>query len=154
MISKFWKIAIFFFVEHAHGKDIILANQCDDLSALKENNTIYGLEGVFDSDRAPSGWETKYKSHTPNGQMLDSSTVAVHVPHGMGPDHYITTIWIEDNKTGELLGCKKILSKENPKVIFYIQGKVEYIIPYEHCSLHGVWKGDIIDRFEESNFTG
>lgn len=148
MISKVWKFVFFFFVKLAHGKGIAPVDYCDHLTALKANNTIYGLEGVFDSNRAPSGWETKYKSHTPISEMFDTSIVAVHVPHGVSPDHYITTIWIEDGNTGELLGCRSILNDREPQAEFAIQPDIESIICFEHCSLHGVWKGIILHRFE------
>lgn len=148
MISKFWKFALYFLIEHLRGEDVTSINRCADVTLLKENNKIYGLEGVFDSDRAPPKWETKYKSHVPIGQMANSSALGVYVPHGMTPDHYITTIWIED-KAGRLLGCKEILSDEDPKVTFIFPSHTESIIPFAHCSLHGVWKGNVVDQLKD-----
>jgi len=149
MNSKIYAFVLFLFAGNSNGKQFKIVDPCNQIAILKENNAAYGIPGVFHKNgQIPPNWETKSSTHIPFAQIEDANAVVVSLPHGSSVDHSITTFWIED-ENGKIISCKELSGNvEFQKEVFVIPATTSHIIPFEHCSLHGVWKGTPVDRFE------
>lgn len=71
----------------------------------------------------------------------DFITVSVgSVIHPMDDNHYISFIYLETEKSGQI---KYLNPGDKPIVTFFIKNDKPTAV-YEYCTLHGLWKTDII----------
>merc|ERR1711881_689611 len=62
------------------------------------------------------------------------------------PNHYIEAIWARDQHGTIVVFEDLSASSEEPRVTFDMNGVIPvptFLVPYEYCNLHGLWKGPI-----------
>jgi hypothetical protein len=124
--------------------------------------------GVAYTATAPGPFAGKERSHVPDLKVQSDGVAIVVVNHVMDagstgtdagadaarvdggdagyvdaavrPTHYVTTIWIQDDK-GQVLFMKSFAPTDvaPPFIAMRIPEGVKTLTAYEHCNLHGVW---------------
>jgi len=113
-------------------------HRCDNLTALIEANTQYGKPGVFNTSYYPDAFKDLVGLHIPTVTMDGNRGEAVMTTHPQGADHYITDIWVFDER-GHMVHCRKINATEKAEEHFMIPTHTGSLAVFEHCNLHGVW---------------
>ena len=86
--------------------------------------------------------ETLHEKHLPKVE-IEKCHVKVKIGdimHPMTPEHYITLIFLETDKGGQL---KHLTYTDKPVVCFKLTDEEKPIAVYEYCTLHGLWKTEI-----------
>lgn len=86
--------------------------------------------------------ETKHEKHMPKAE-IENNHVKVKVGdimHPMTPEHYITLIFLETDRGGQL---KHLTYTDKPVVCFELGLNEQPIAVYEYCTLHGLWKSEL-----------
>lgn len=117
--------------------------KCDDLQKLISANAQYGKKGVFTRDNYPDAFKDLISLHVPTVTIDANKGKAVVKGHPMTNEHYITDIWIYDDK-GLMVTCVKMNSSSTAELAFSIPLGTKNLTVYEHCNLHGVWATNII----------
>jgi desulfoferrodoxin (superoxide reductase-like protein) len=111
----------------------------EGLAADKE-----ALNTAFTSVYYPPAFSTKPPSHVPAISVSDGTATLVvgTTVHGMSEAHHITAVWVRD-QTGMVIFYKAFATdgSEAPLVAFPVPVGSRALTPYEHCNLHGTWRG-------------
>jgi len=95
--------------------------------------------------QVPNTTDAAHEKHVPvitvNGNIVE--VVVGSVEHPMMEQHYITGIYLETTKGGQL---KHLSPGEAPKASFIISENEEVVAAYEYCNLHGLWEASIQEK--------
>jgi len=120
-------------------------HHCDNLTDLiAKNLEEFGTAGVFNTTSYPDAFKDLVSLHIPSIVIDGVRGVAKMALHPQGPDHYITGLWVYDNR-GRMLTCRKINSSETAAIEFRVPTHIGSIRVYEHCNLHGVWEAPSVE---------
>lgn len=88
----------------------------------------------------PGPWEAKVGGHLPEMTVDNAlNQVTVVTNHGMSEEHYITTIYVRDQK-GFVVGLKEFSPTDaEAKVIFPLPKGTTSVTAYSNCNLHDHW---------------
>jgi desulfoferrodoxin (superoxide reductase-like protein) len=111
----------------------------EGLAAAKQ-----ALNIAYTSVYFPDAFSTKPPSHVPV-ISVSSGVVTLSVGasvHGMSDAHHITAVWVRD-QTGIVIFYKAFAADGSgtPVVTFTVPAGSTALTPYEHCNLHGTWRG-------------
>jgi len=130
----------------------------DKAKKLESSN----VGGTAYTQTSPGPFAGKEKSHVPTLTIQSDGVAMVLVNHVMdagaagaqpeaGRDaagfdsgaratHYVTTVWVKDDK-GRVVYFKELASTDiaPPVIAFKIPEGTKGLRAYEHCNLHGVW---------------
>ena len=116
----------------------------------KGSNEIFYLNSslnpeFFCSDKVeeilPNTIEASMEKHIPTFE-INENTIKVSVGsvlHPMNDNHYISLIYLETEKGGQV---KYLKPTDKPIAIFNIE-EDKAISIYEYCTLHGLWKKEL-----------
>jgi desulfoferrodoxin (superoxide reductase-like protein) len=114
-------------VEHAMGKNLLDAGPKPDTGAPVDAGTAMAADAASDAEAGPPP------------VMIDAAKP---------PEHYITTIFIRGVVDGKetVIGLWEYNAGDAapPSVKFTIPAGITSITAWEWCTLHGLWKSDII----------
>jgi hypothetical protein len=126
--------------------------------------------GAAYTTESPGPWAGKEKSHVPSLTVQEDGVAMILVSHvmdagfagaeagasdggkdagpfdsGARPIHYVTTIWVKDDK-GRVVYLKELKTTDiaPPVVAFRVPAGTQSLRAYEHCNLHGVWGSAIV----------
>ena len=116
------------FFKDAESKNIFYSfvslDAIPDAPVLKELNANH-TDGAFEK-------------HVPvieiNGNQVHVSVGSV--AHPMLEEHYITAIYLETKRGGQI---RHLQPREAPEATFLLAEGDEVVAAYEYCNLHGLW---------------
>jgi desulfoferrodoxin (superoxide reductase-like protein) len=104
---------------------------------LKANN-IY-------SRAVPGIWAGKEGTHVPKITDLGGGLFEASCTHGMAEGHWITTIFVEDER-GNVLHLQELMGRGPgvgmPVTTFRVPPGVRTLTAYTYCNLHDCWSSD------------
>jgi len=112
--------------------------RCDNLTEAIANNSQYGKDGVFNTSYYPDAFKDLVSLHIPTVTLDGNRGTAVMTSHPQTADHYITDIWVFDERE-RMVHCRKFSSTERAEERFEVPERVGNLVVFEHCNLHGVW---------------
>jgi desulfoferrodoxin (superoxide reductase-like protein) len=123
---------------------VAFGQRCDNLTALIEKNSQYGKDGVFNETYFPDAFKDLVTLHIPH-VTLDGPRLHVDMnAHPQTADHYITDLWIFDERN-YMVGCRKFDSSANVSLDIPISEHTGSLRIFEHCNLHGVWEHPTVE---------
>lgn len=90
----------------------------------------------------PSTNDSVMEKHLPVVECEANGTVRVRIgsmPHPMTPAHYISFIYLETEKGGQI---KYLMPDEAPEAVF-CDCKDKPVAVYGYCNIHGLWKTEL-----------
>lgn len=112
---------------------------CDNLTALIEANSKYGKDGVFNTTYFPDQFKDLVGLHIPTVTMDGVRGKATMTLHPQTADHYITDLWVFDERR-RMIHCEKKSATQSATMDFFVPTHTGVIHVLEHCNLHGVWE--------------
>jgi desulfoferrodoxin-like iron-binding protein len=99
---------------------------------------------------------TKAQTHIPkieliqhdNDNQIQQVGIKVNLSHGISDEHFISSIWVMDNESQEVVGFKSLKDDKDilpPQIEFNIPATVKKVTALAHCNLHGVWSSDVFE---------
>lgn len=129
-------LSIFLLISSVYAADLY----CDNLPHLIEQNAVkFGTSGAFNSTNYPDALKDLVAVHIPSYTLDGPKGTAVMLQHPQTKDHYITDLWVYDDKS-RLVHCRKFYPEEKAETSFLVTHDTAYLRVYEHCNLHGVWE--------------
>lgn len=114
-------------------KSVFLKTYCPGAAAAGESKLKELIPGTSDGAA---------EKHVPVVKV-EGDTVKVTVgavEHPMLEEHFITFIYLETEKGGQLANLKP---GQPPRAEFKLAAGDKPVAVYEYCNLHGLWKADV-----------
>jgi len=100
--------------------------------------------GVPMTELVPNSVDAAGEKHAPF-VVTEGNKVTVKVgsiEHPMTEEHFIKFIWLE-TKNG-MVYRKELQPTDSPEAVFLLNEEDAPVAAYEYCTLHGLWKTDIL----------